>query len=111
MKFVSLLRSTAFASSLVVALVSSCTNGTLSAGGSDGGAPPASAGATANLGGASTVSSGGSTVATGGASGCSNTATFLISDLEDQAQWKAWYTTHDATAGGAQTPTGPFTAQ
>jgi predicted chitinase len=107
------LRSTGFALGLLVAAVASCTNGSLRSAGGDGvGASPASGGANAQTGGATTSGAGASTSGgsstMGGASACPGAATYLITDLEQQSQWSAWYTTHDATAGGTQTPSGTF---
>ena len=111
MKFAPRLTSIGLSLSLLAAAIVSCTNGSLGGGGDDGAAATSMGGAGAQVGGASAMPGGSSSNAMGGASACPGAATFLISDLEQQSAWSAWYTTHDATAGGMQTPTGPFTAE
>ncbi|HWZ91066.1 MAG TPA: hypothetical protein VNW92_19530 [Polyangiaceae bacterium] len=104
MKFASSLRGTSFGLTVLAAVVISCTNGSLGSGG-DGAAATANGGSDAQVGGSTGMTAGGTT---GGNSACPGAAMYLISDLETQSQWSAWYTTHDATAGGMQTPVGPF---
>lgn len=120
MKFALLLRSSGIALGLLTAAVVSCTNGSSddSAVGSAAGPSTGGTGAQINNPTGGAVSSAGTTVTTtsggmtasGGTTGC-GTASYTISDLENQAQWNLWSLTNDATAGAMQTPTGVFMAE
>ena len=112
MKFVSAFRSTTLATSLLVAAAASCTNGLASR---DDGNPVLTPGAGGSVAqGGAAVGVAGVAAASAGASGasaCPGAAAYMISDLEQQSQWVYWSTSHDATAGGMQTPAGAFTAE
>ena len=116
MNLCSSLCSTGLVLGLLAAAIMSCTNGSLGSAGGDGaGVTSSSGGAGSSVAGTSATSATsagaqavGGMSATGGASSCPGAATYLITDLEQSNQWNVWYTTHDATVGGVQTPTGTF---
>ena len=108
MKFAFTLRSTTSLLGLLVAALANCTNGVATR--DDVGASAGSGGMSAqSTAGANAV--GGGLVGSAGASACPGAAAYVISDLEQPAQWTSWSTSHDTTAGGTQSPMGVFAAQ
>ncbi len=118
MKFAPLLRSSGIALGLLTAAIVSCTNGSsddtpigLAAAPGSGGSGAGTSATGGSVASGGTTTSTGATTAMGGTSACANAASFQITDLENPAQWNAWSTTNDATAGAMQTPTGAFMAE
>ena len=107
MKSVHPQREAAIAVALLIAALASCTNGAVDRD-DEGGGSTSSGGMSAQAGNAPAL---GGAAPIGGASACPGAAAFVISDLEQPAQWTSWSTSHDTTAGGTQSPLGAFAAE